>query len=181
MSLQPQHAVTLVCAASAAILDYRSGSIPNRLILGGLGATLIAVAATGAAVSGWSGAGVRLAIAALGLLVCAAVPFALFLVRAMGGGDVKLLALCGAGLGPLLGMEAELYAFTLGALFGLARCAYDGTLIEVLSGSALLITNPILPKRMRKQVAPSALRKLRFGPAVAAGVVAALALHGSAP
>jgi prepilin peptidase CpaA len=174
-----QHALVIVCVLVAAVHDYRTGRIPNRWLLIALLGLLLSAAATGAAVSGWAGVGVRLLSSGIGLFACAAVPFALFVCGAQGGGDVKLLAVCGAGLGPAIGMQAELYAFTFGALFGLARCAFDGTLLEALSGSAVLITNPLLPERLRKPVARSALRELRFGPAIALGVLCALLLlHG---
>jgi prepilin peptidase CpaA len=178
MHLPPQHAVVLAWAIAAAIADYRTGTIPNRLLISGAAAVLCVGVATAAADGGWPGLGARLLSLAFGLLACGAVPLALYLCGALGGGDVKLLALCGAGLGPVIGMQAELYAFTLGALLALGRAAYEGTLLEALTGSAALITNPLLPKKLRKPVAAGALRELRFGPAIAAGVGATLALHG---
>lgn len=181
MHVQPQHVVVLLCAGAGAIHDLRTGLIPNRLLACGASAMLVVSLAVAAAASGWPGVGARMLGLTFGLLACGAVPLALFLLRALGGGDVKLLAICGAGLGPLLGMEAQLYAFTLGALFALGRAAYEGTLFEALSGSAALLTNPWLPKKLKKPVSTGALRELRFGPAIAAGVGVALWLHGAAP
>jgi prepilin peptidase CpaA len=171
----------LVCtfAAAAAVYDYRTGLIPNRLIALGLVTIVIARAAIAAALSGSNGLTTSLLVCLLGLLACGLIPLAIYLCRGLGGGDVKLFAMCGAGLGPIVGLEAELYAFGLGALFALSRAAYEGALFGTLMGSASLLTNPLLPKRLQRAVAPSAQRQIRFGPAIAAGVVAALALHGS--
>lgn len=181
MHVQPQHAVVLACAIAGAVHDWRTGFIPNRLLAWGSALTLCVSVATAAAVGGWHAVGTRLLSIVFGLLVCGAVPLGLYLCRALGGGDVKLLALCGAGLGPVIGLEAELYAFTLGALLALGRSTYEGTLLEALVGSAALITNPLLSKKLRKPVSAGALRELRFGPAIAAGVAVALALRGTAP
>lgn len=177
MPVQPHHLVVLGFAIAAAIHDRRTGLIPNRLVLWGLGAALVTVCATAAARSGWPGLTSALTVSGFGLLACGLPPLALYLCKGLGGGDVKLLAMCGAGLGPVAGLQAELYAFTLGALFALARAAYDGTLFQTLLGSASLLTNSLLPKRYQRVIAPSALRELRFGPAIAVGVAAALLQH----
>ncbi|MEY4581102.1 MAG: hypothetical protein RL701_5805 [Pseudomonadota bacterium] len=178
MQPQPQHLVLFGFAAAAAIYDFRTGLIPNRLVSAGLATVLTVQLGFAAAMGGSRGFGAAFMVSAFGLLICALIPLALYMCRGLGGGDVKLLALCGAGLGPVLGLEAELYAFGLGSLYALGRAAYDGTIFSALRGSAALLTNPLLPKRLQQAVAPSALQPLRFGPAIAVGVVAALALHG---
>ncbi len=58
---------------------------------------------------------VGLAQSALGLLACGGVMLVCFVLFQIGGGDVKLLAMVGAFLGPALGMEAILWTFVLGA------------------------------------------------------------------
>ena len=75
----------------------------------------------------------------------------------MGGGDVKLLAMVGAFVGPTIGIEIELYAFVLTALFAGARLAYQGQLLKVLANSALLVTNPLRSKDRRRRAARRAL------------------------
>jgi prepilin peptidase CpaA len=167
----------LCFAVAAAISDRRTGLIPNRLILAGLGAVVAAVLTLAAARGGLHAVGSALLVCGFGLLACGLPPLAIYMFRALGGGDVKLLAMCGAGLGPVIGLEAELYAFTLGALFGLARAAYDGTLFQTLLGSASLLTNPLLPKRYQREVSQGAMREVRFGPFIAAGVAAAILAH----
>ena len=97
---------------------------------------------------------------------CAAVPLLLYRVSAIGGGDVKLLASVGVWAGPILGLQVELYAFVLAALYAPARLAYQGQLLRLLGNSAALIANPFLPKSRRKEVPQALLTELRFGPAV---------------
>jgi prepilin peptidase CpaA len=169
---------TALCGA----LDYRTGHIPNRVV--GVGALLGLVLHV--TLHFWL---LRLpsqppaellasaaANVAVGVLACAAVPLLLFRVGAMGGGDVKLLAACGVWVGPIIGVQIELYAFVLAALYAPARLAYQGELFRLLGNSAVLLKNPFLPKARRKQVPEALLTELRFGPAVfaAAALVALL-------
>ena len=102
----------------------------------------------------------------VGVLGCSAVPLLLYRVRAMGGGDVKLLACLGVWAGPILGLQVELYAFVLAALYAPARLAYQGDLLRLLGNSAALLKNPFLPPARRKEVPQALLTELRFGPAV---------------
>ena len=52
---------------------------------------------------------------AIGFALCGAVMLACFVCFKVGGGDVKLLAMLGAFLGPERGLEAMLWTFVLGA------------------------------------------------------------------
>lgn len=176
MHLHPQQWLTLgviAIAALAAVTDYRSGLIPNRLIIAGF-ALVIGLRVLAALLDRHSG---QLAALALGTVISGLIPLALYICRALGAGDVKLMALCGAGLGPVAGLESELYAFGFGALYALGAAAYSGVLWQTLRGSAVLITNPIVPRRVRKPVPLPAQRMLPFGPAICAGVVTAVISH----
>lgn len=55
----------------------------------------------------------------LGLLVCGFVLLVCFVFLEVGGGDVKLMAMLGAHLGPDRGIEAMLWTFVLGGAMGL--------------------------------------------------------------
>ncbi len=76
-----------VCALLAAAWDLRKGRIPNRLTYGWAVAALL----LRAILFGWRGIGDGIA----GGFASGAVFFLFFLVRAMGGGDVKLMAAVG--------------------------------------------------------------------------------------
>lgn len=112
-SVSPELALILAALVGAgAVLDLRSGRIPNGLIL--------VIAALGV-VSGLPlGAPLRhLALAAAGIGVGLGfwiVPFAL---RWVGGADVKLVAAAGAWLGPLATLRLSLFAALAGGLLAL--------------------------------------------------------------
>lgn len=55
----------------------------------------------------------------LGFLACGLVLLACFVLFRVGGGDVKLMAMLGAYLGPERGIEAMLWTFVLGGCMGL--------------------------------------------------------------
>ncbi|MGC4093354.1 MAG: A24 family peptidase [Polyangiaceae bacterium] len=163
------------------VLDARSGHIPNRLLLVGFALGVLGHAAV--YLSDMHQRSLGQALSALGfnvlagLLLCGAVPFLLFRLNAMGGGDVKLLAVVGASVGPLLGMELELYAFVLLALFAPARLAYRGQLLSSLANSVALFVNPLLPEARRRPVPRELLTPLPFGPAVCAASVLVAVLY----
>jgi len=60
---------------------------------------------------GWIGVGQSL----FGLLACGGVLLVCFVLFKVGGGDVKMMAMLGAFLGPEQGIEAMLWTFVLGA------------------------------------------------------------------
>jgi len=91
--------------------------------------------------------------------------------RAIGGGDVKLFAALGALLGPTLGLEAQLGAYLLLALFALIQLSYRGRLGSLLVNSLALLCNPLLPARMRRTIQTETLTAMRLGPAIAVSVL----------
>lgn len=113
----------LLIALLAAYTDLRSRRIPDWLTLGAVGVAL----ALQAVVAGPAG----LEAAVWGIVAVGLPAAGLFALRAMGGGDVKLLAACGALLGPSAGIELLLVTALAGG--GLA-------LVTVLSGRAWKVT-----------------------------------------
>jgi Flp pilus assembly protein protease CpaA len=104
----------LLVSGVAAVHDARSGHIPNWLV--GLGLALGAGGSIAAlALADVLEALARTGSAALGFVACGAVPLLLFRLKALGGGDVKLLATVGAQLGPLLGLQLSFAAFLVAA------------------------------------------------------------------
>jgi prepilin peptidase CpaA len=77
---------------TAAVTDFRRRRIPNWLTLGGVLMGLLLHTATG----GWAGLG----LATKGMLLGFGVYFILYVLHAMGAGDVKLMAAIGAMVGP---------------------------------------------------------------------------------
>ena len=92
--MSPQQAQTLLLLLLAAYLlaavynDLRERRIPNKLVLAGLITALV----SHTLVSGWPGLGAAVVAALTGLLVF----LPLNMLRLMGAGDVKLMAMAGA-------------------------------------------------------------------------------------
>jgi prepilin peptidase CpaA len=96
----------LVVAGMACVTDIRTRRIPNVLTLGAAaGACGHFLAADGLSGLGWAMAGWT-----VGLLMF----LPLFLLRGLGGGDVKLLAALGAWLGPGSAVWLALYSALAG-------------------------------------------------------------------
>lgn len=168
--------LALTVSLVAAAVDARTGHVPNWLTLGGLAsAPLVHFALESSAHGGRAGltaAGLSL----LGALICGLGPLVAFLRGGLGGGDVKLLAALGALLGPRLGLDAEFYGFVLGALYVPAKLAWQGRLLETTKGALRMVANPLRPKHARAEAPESLKMRVRLGPAICAGTVAAIAL-----
>jgi prepilin peptidase CpaA len=104
--------------------------------------------------------------AVAGVLFSGLVPFLLWRKNALGGGDLKLLAGLGALLGPLLGMQVQLYAFLIALLIAPAKLAYQGKLIATVKNAGTMVINPFRSQARRVVLPPSALAEYRFGPAI---------------
>jgi prepilin peptidase CpaA len=104
--------IAFLATALAAAWDLRVRRIPNWLTLG----TLAAGFALNTGRAGVAG----LLLAAGGVLAAGFPALVLFRLRAMGGGDVKLLAACGSLLGPSPGVELFLASAVVGGGMALA-------------------------------------------------------------
>ncbi len=152
--------------ALAAVLDYRTGLIPNRitypLVLVGAVLHMVFAAFTyGRGHLGW----VLLETLA-GALICGLVPLLLWRSGAMGGGDVKLLTGLGALLGPALGLRVEMYAFMTAVVAAPIILAYRGVLGATLRRSFALLTKPFRRGKAESSPLVEAMTELRFGPAI---------------
>lgn len=176
----------LAATALASYFDVRTRHIPNRLlaVAGGAGVALhfavyaLLVQDPG---GGWlSLLGSAAQNIAAGVVVCSIVPLLLFRFGAMGGGDVKLLAVAGAFTGPVLGAQIELYAFVLAALYAPLRLAFQGQLLRLIGNSAVLMTNVFLPKARRRPLPTELLSELCFAPSIfAASALVAILRWGA--
>src|SRR5687768_13599804 len=143
------HAVLIVLTVTAAVIDWRTGHIPNWLTYPAIAAGPI----LWLAVDLHHGRGLEMVYHSLiGLVVCSLAPLILWKKGGLGGGDVKLLIAIG-GIGTwFLGIEAQLLAAIAGAVLALGRLAWDGKLLRTLGNSFFLAANPVLPKKWRKEI-----------------------------
>ncbi|HYP09398.1 MAG TPA: A24 family peptidase [Bryobacteraceae bacterium] len=88
----PLQIALLALTGTAAITDARSRRIPNGLVVAGFAAGL----ALNTWLAGWGG--VQQSLMGFGLAALIYIP--LFILRAMSGGDVKLMAAAGSIVGP---------------------------------------------------------------------------------
>lgn len=105
----------LLLLLAAAICDLRTRRIPNLLTFGGTALALL----YSLAAPQHQGSGPLWALGGLGLGLGLMLP--LYLLRAMGAGDVKLMAMAGAFLGPDGTWQAVIFVFITG---GMAAMAY---------------------------------------------------------
>jgi len=150
------------CAAAtvagvAAIVDMRSRRIPNWLTAAAL--------AVGVGLNAWQGgfSGALVAFGGAGLGLALLLPF--YMLRAIGGGDVKLLA----GIGAIVGAQA------------LVSVALYGALVGGVISLGVLLSRGRWPGLMREAVAlrqPPRLSGLKapYGVAIAVGLLLSLIL-----
>jgi prepilin peptidase CpaA len=104
--------------APAVYSDFRSHRIPNKLIILGLIVALVFQLAASATQGLWAG----LLGAVIGLACF--IPF--YAMRAMGAGDVKLMAVVGFFMGPSGALYAALFALFTGGLCALGYLMWRG-------------------------------------------------------
>src|SRR5687767_16030277 len=133
--------LSLLCiTGAAAFVDARTGKIPNRLLVAGLVlAWIVQVGLVLPALEASPPLAVALAAlkalggATVGMLTCSLLPLALYQARALGGGDVKLLAATGALIAAGPGIELTLTALLVAASFGVVKLIRIGRLRRALA------------------------------------------------
>ncbi len=134
------NALIAVLLFAAVVLDLRSRRIPNSLVLIGLALACIAHAITLTAGS------IPLAGPAwwsplTGLLTGLASLLPLYLLRATGAGDVKLMAMVGAFIGTPAVLSAALYTLLAGGLLSLVFMLRPGVTSQAFANVRFLLTD----------------------------------------
>ena len=169
--------LTLAVCAIAAVIDFKTGLIPNWLSFGAMAVGVLGHLVQGSVLVDWRTGLHEGAVSLAGLLLCSLAPGALYFRGAMGGGDLKLFAAIGALCQPLLGIEVQMHALLVAAIVAPARLAYQGHLLRVLGGTLSVVINPFLPANRRRSLPPEALTSFRLGPAIFAGAALSLVLR----
>ncbi len=168
--------VLLALLLFAVSSDLRAHRIPNALILSGMilaaAVHMLAYFAGAAPLAGDSIVSPLAGLAAGSVLL-----LPLYLLRGCGAGDVKLLALVGAFLGPKTVIAATIYTFIAGGLLSLAFMVTNGVAMQTWRNLHLL-TQSMLRARGGEgaSVEPMQTTALRlpYAPAIALGTIAAL-------
>jgi prepilin peptidase CpaA len=171
----------IVLTAAAARSDWKTGLIPNWLTFGG-----VASGALGHFAHGWWQDGLPSALqqgllSLAAIVLCSLVPALMFVKGGMGGGDVKLFAAIGSLCHPMLGLEAQMYAFAVLVILVPAQLAYEGRLLGTLRGAFMLCINPLVPAARRRPLPDPAPTWVRLGPAICAGTLISITLHVYGP
>ena len=161
--------------------DVRHQRIPNRLVFwgAGLGILLNVLMPEGFGFASQLPGGVGLLSAMEGLAIGLAVLLPMYLLRAMGAGDVKLMAMVGAFLGPEDMLGAILATFLAGGVLSLGYAWKIGVLRRtlqnirfILYSSAVKIAGGSVPTL---EDAPETAGKFPYAVAIAAGTLGYLA------
>lgn len=121
--------------------DVRSRRIPNKQVLIGivLGVLLNGLLPEGSGFNSATPGGLGWLVALQGLGVGMAVLLPIYWLRAMGAGDVKLMAMVGAFLGPTDVLGAVLATFIAGGLMALIMALWSGQLVNLLRNIKLIL------------------------------------------
>lgn len=159
-------------ASVAAVVDHRTGKIPNWLTF----PVLILAPIYWYAAHGSLG----LAASAGGMLVCGVAPFIAYRAGGMPGGDLKLFAAVGGLVGPTIGIEIEFFAMVAASAFGALVLARKRKLLSTFLDAVFLVLNHFLPKSRRRAAPVEEDREqIRMGPFVLLGTLITLARNGS--
>ncbi|MDP9055379.1 MAG: prepilin peptidase [Acidobacteriota bacterium] len=158
-----------ILVAIAAVFDIRFRRIPNWLVLAGI----IAGLAWNSSVAGWSGLGRGAAGLGLGFILY----FPLYLIRARGAGDVKLLAAVGAVTGPGNCLWIFLLTAVLGGLIALVMLMFRGRVRKTFFNVGWIIQDLLhfrAPYRSSDELDVTTTKGLRLphGAMIAVGAVA---------
>ncbi len=162
-------ATVVLSLTVATVIDLRSQRIPNLLTF----PTALTALAYHLLIRGPQGLWFSLAGLGLGF----GLMFAPFLLRVMGGGDVKLLAAVGAWIGPQLVLVAFLLTSLAGGVYALVvlarrRNVLHGVLLRLRAAlCAVCATGEFYYQPAAESVG---LPKLCYGLAIALGTVAAM-------
>ncbi|MGA2712191.1 MAG: A24 family peptidase [Bryobacteraceae bacterium] len=160
-----------ILVAIAAIFDIRFRRIPNWLVLAGI----ICGFTWNVYSSGWSGLGRAAAGLGLGFVLY----FPLYLIRARGAGDVKLLAAVGAITGPGNCFWIFLSTAILGGIIALLLLMVRGRVQKTLFNVAWIIQDLLhfrAPYRRSEELDVTTTKGLRLphGAMIAVGTIAFL-------
>lgn len=168
----PRTGVPIVALVIAAWSDVKTGRIPNELVFSGMAVALIYYALNPVRDTGllWSLQGLGAGLALL-------LPF--YLLRIMGAGDVKLMAMTGAFLGFPDTLWALLATFVAGGVLSIVFALRNGSLRRLVANLARMAHGAALGGGLRATAADSRMSvgTLPYGVAIAGGTIGYLVLR----
>jgi prepilin peptidase CpaA len=171
LMVQPRTGFLFAFLTVAAVIDYRTYKIPNWLTVSGMAVGLICNAAVASSTS-YSG----LLWAFGGLMLGFFMFLPLYVFRAMGAGDVKLMAMVGAFLGLPDTFYAVITIFIVGGIaalgFALFNKALGRMLVNVKNVVHSLMFSAVVGIRPNAQIeANTSVGKLPYGVSISVGAI----------
>lgn len=156
----------VLVAVMGAVTDVRSARIPNRLTYSAVVAALV----LRTALLGLTG----LKSGAVGMLVAGGLFLFLFVMGAMGGGDMKLMAAMGAWVGSTQVVTLILAAALAGGVLAIGRMIFRNMVFQTLRNTVQLIcyrfTAGLQPHPELNVQSPDS-KRVPFGVAIAVGAL----------
>ncbi|MBB5608635.1 MULTISPECIES: prepilin peptidase [unclassified Janthinobacterium] len=163
--------------------DLRTRRIPNRLVLLGTlaGIALHASLSPGAGLFEVPFGGLGFLPSLAGSAIGLSLLLPMYLLRALGAGDVKLMAMCGAFLGPQATLEAVLLTLLSGGVLALAAALAGRRLRLVLKNTYYMLLSALLTSMAGGPASitepPAATGRLAYAFAIASGTGLQLLLN----
>lgn len=161
----------------AVFYDIASRRIPNKLIIGGTVAAFLLHTlmpfGPGLSTEQSGGQGVIFAAAGFGLPLLLLLP--LYALRSIGAGDVKLIAVVGAFIGPAGVVGATLLTMVCGGLLALAMSLWSGQLTPVVLNLQHMLRGLA---DLKVQAPATVTGKLPYAVAISCGTLLQLLLAG---
>ncbi len=186
-SLIANAVLTVLCLllAGAAWSDVRQRRIANRLVFAGAFAGIVfnTVLPEGFGFASGLPGGLGFWIALGGLATGFGLMLPLYVLRALGAGDVKLMAMVGAFLGPRAAVGVVLATFIAGGAMILAVVLRNGTLRLLLGNLRTMLLTAFFKLAMHETPVVDAVRepagRMPYALAIAAGTIIYIALKST--
>ncbi|SDY66936.1 prepilin peptidase [Nitrosomonas sp. Nm58] len=164
----------LILLLLAALQDIRHYRIPNAVVFPG---AITGVLLHTLLPQELSGLGILNALAGLGVGLAVLLP--LYLLRAMGAGDIKLMAMIGAFVGPASMLNVTLYILLAGGALAIGVVLWKGKLARLIDNLKIMLLMRLAGSSIASLPAtgmlPESAGKLPYGVAIAAGTLVYLA------
>jgi prepilin peptidase CpaA len=166
-----------VLLAAAVACDVRTHRIPNSLVLSGIVAAfaLHALLPGGASLfDAHSPGGLGILHSFAGLVIGIAVLLPLYLLRVMGAGDVKLMGMVGALLGPGGALSAALLTLVVGGVLAAGAALASGSMRRAISNARMILTSALLKTatvRSASSATAASAGKIPYAVAIASGAL----------